>query len=101
MLVWFVPHPPEPSGCDRIRGLCLCTLSMWLLMFPSDLFAGQQGRVSGVSLSGVVHDTTGLVLPGAMVELGPAGAALARSTVSAADGTFVFLDIRVGPIAFA
>ena len=36
------------------------------------------------------------MLPGATVELGLAGAALTRSTVSAADGTFVFPDVRIG-----
>src|SRR5439155_22493765 len=45
---------------------------------------------------GIVRDATGLVLPGATVEIGPTGATLTRSTVSAADGTFVFQDVRVG-----
>jgi hypothetical protein len=49
------------------------------------------------SLTGVVRDSTGLVLPGATVELRQtAGSAPARSTVSAADGTFVFVDVPAG-----
>ena len=56
-----------------------------------------QSRVPGVALSGIVRDTTGLVLPGATVELRPAEPTLTRSTVSAADGTFEFSDVTVGP----
>src|SRR5258708_40240709 len=56
-----------------------------------------QGRATTVSLPGVVRDTTGLVLPGATVELRRQGeTAPGHSTVSAADGTFVFQDIGVG-----
>ena len=86
---------PRPLRSDGICRLCLFTLFTLLLMWPSDLFAGQ-GRAPGVPLNGIVRDTTGLVLPGATVELSLAGATLTRSTVSAADGTFVFLDVRVG-----
>jgi hypothetical protein len=44
----------------------------------------------------MVHDATGLVLPGATVELGPVGTPVNRSTVSGGDGTFVFPDVTVG-----
>ncbi|HEX7137445.1 MAG TPA: carboxypeptidase regulatory-like domain-containing protein [Vicinamibacterales bacterium] len=45
----------------------------------------------------MVRDSTGLVLPGATVELGSAGDPIAaRSTASAADGTFAFPDVPVG-----
>ena len=66
-----------------------------LLLFSTATFAAQ-GRSTGVSLSGVVRDSTGLVLPGATVDLAPVGGVLTRSTVSAADGTFVFPDLNVG-----
>src|SRR5436190_13568868 len=89
-------HPREPLGCDQIRGVWLCTLFASLSIFPSEVLVAQ-GRATGASLSGIVRDATGLVLPGATVELGPTGATLTRSTVSAADGTFVFPDVRVGP----
>jgi hypothetical protein len=57
-----------------------------------------QGRAPTVALSGIVRDTTGLVLPGATVELRRQGEATpTRSTVSAADGTFVLSDVRAGP----
>jgi hypothetical protein len=59
--------------------------------------AAGQGRPTGASLSGIVRDSTGLVLPGATVELGPPGNAVPlRSTVSAADGTFAFPDVGLG-----
>jgi len=49
----------------------------------------QSRAATGISLTGIVRDTTGLVLPGATVELG-LPAAPTRSTVSAADGTSSF-----------
>src|SRR5258708_443300 len=56
-----------------------------------------QGRATTVSLPGIVRDTTGLVLPGATVELRrQAEPTPTRSTVSAADGTFLFPDVSVG-----
>ena len=72
----------------------LCALFGLLMMSAPGAFAGQS---PAVGVSGIVRDTTGLVLPGATVELGPAGASTPlRSTVSAADGTFVFPDVGVG-----
>src|SRR5882672_5536267 len=67
-----------------------------LLVVPTKGVA-TQSRASGVSLAGVVRDSTGLVLPGATVELSRNEPALTRSTVSAADGTFVFPDVMSGP----
>src|SRR5580704_12986175 len=67
----------------------------WLFIVATANVAAQ-GRSHGVAISGSVRDTTGLVLPGATVELKPAEPALTRSTVSAADGTFVFPDVRAG-----
>ncbi len=95
MLVLYVPHAPKPLDSNWTRGVRLTTFFACLLLLPSDLCAGQ-GRGTAASLSGIVHDSTGLVLPGATVEIGQTGAALTRSTVSAADGTFVFPDVRVG-----
>jgi hypothetical protein len=73
-----------------------CSLVALLLTVPTANLTAQ-GRVPGVALSGSVRDTTGLVLPGATVELRLVEPALTRSTVSAADGTFAFADVRVGP----
>jgi hypothetical protein len=56
-----------------------------------------QGRVTTVSLPGIVRDTTGLVLPGATVELRRQAEPMPiRPTVSAADGTFLIPDLNVG-----
>src|SRR4029450_9538261 len=95
MLVLAVVHAPNSLDSDWTRGVCLTAFFACLLLSPPDLFAGQ-GRGMGASLSGIVRDSTGLVLPGATVEIGPTGAPLTQSTVSAADGTFVFPDGRVG-----
>ena len=74
----------------------LSALVSLLLVSASWAFAGQD-RAAGMPLSGIVRDTTGLVLPGATVELGAPGAsAPLRSTISASDGTFVFPDVVVG-----
>ena len=67
-----------------------------LLLAPAAA-AGGRAQAALASLNGVVRDSTGLVLPGATVELRPtAGSAPARSTVSAADGTFTFADVATG-----
>src|ERR1700693_5141813 len=85
----------EPAARKAVGLVRLITPFALLLIIPTGGFAAQS-RATGVPLSGIVRDTTGLVLPGAMVELGPAELALTRSTASAADGTFVFSDVRVG-----
>jgi hypothetical protein len=74
---------------------------LWLLaLFGLSLIPGTgaaQSRATGTSVTGVVRDSTGLVLPGAAVELRSSEDPTAvRSTVCAADGTFVFSGIRVG-----
>src|ERR1700694_305295 len=74
----------------------LTALFALLLSVPTRVFA-DQSIPPEVSLGGVVRDTTGLVLPGAAVELRPRERAPMRSTVSAADGTFVFPNVRAGP----
>src|SRR5450755_4325218 len=76
--------------------LRLCALVGSLLIVPAEAPAAQS-RATGVSLTGIVRDTTGLVLPGATLELKADEVALPRSTVSAADGTFVFPDVGAGP----
>ncbi len=74
----------------------LSTAFALLLLAPTVSFAAQHGA-TGVSLNGIVRDTTGLVLPGATVEVSALGQSPTRSTVSAADGTFVFPDLKAGP----
>src|SRR5471032_2676122 len=67
------------------------------LLINARVVSAIQVRAIGTSLTGIVRDSTGLVLPGAIVELrAPGQPTLARSTVSAADGTFVFQDVSVG-----
>ena len=59
--------------------------------------AAAQSRATSTSVTGIIQDTTGLILPGATVELkSAADATPARSTVSADDGTFAFPDVHVG-----
>ena len=67
-----------------------CCLIAWV-----PLLAAQRAAPAG-SIRGVVRDATGLVLPGATVELRLPGSTATRSAVSGADGTFDFLDVPVG-----
>ena len=53
---------------------------------------GQAGR----TLSGVVADTDGALVPGAHVTLRSAGSTQQRSTVTGADGHFSFSDVAAG-----
>jgi hypothetical protein len=55
-----------------------------------------QDHAISVSLSGIVRDASGLALPGATLELTSLARSPARSTVSAADGTFIFADVTLG-----
>ncbi len=66
-----------------------------LLIAWGPLLAAQRAAPAG-SVRGVVRDATGLVLPGATVELRLPGSTATRSAVSGADGTFDFLDVPVG-----
>src|SRR5258708_6032991 len=89
---------PEGTGLKpgTLRAIELCA---WLGAITIGVTGASaaQSRATTVSLAGVVRDTTGLVLPGATVELRRQGEpSPTRSTVSAADGTFVFPDVRVG-----
>src|ERR1700704_2299315 len=87
----------DTMGPSSVRLIWLSTLFAWALLAPTAMFA-KQDRPPDVSVSGEVRDTTGLVLPGATVQLESDGPPLLnRSTVSAADGTFVILDIGPGP----
>src|SRR5260370_22941913 len=88
--------PAVGQARGGLRAIWLCALFSWLPIVPTGVFAAQT-RAAGVSLNGIVRDSTGLVLPGATVELRPDEPAHTRSTVTAADGTFVFSDVRIGP----
>ena len=87
--------PGSISGHERVRSLW-CGALLGALWISASAVAAAQRAVTGVSLSGIVRDTTGLVLPGATVELTPGTAATVRSTVTAADGTFEFSNVPVG-----
>jgi hypothetical protein len=85
------------------NGSHLDAAPFWLIALVGVLLASapralaEQGPAAGIVLSGIVRDTTGLVLPGATVELGrPDASTPTRSTVSAADGTFALPDVRAG-----
>src|ERR1700687_4698689 len=88
--------PVEAALHTYVRLIRPCQLVASLLIVATGNLVAQS-RVPGVAFSGIVRDTTGLALPGATVELRLAEPALTRSTVSAADGTFEFPDVRVGP----
>jgi hypothetical protein len=88
--------PSEAAAAKGVGHVWLCTSLALLLVVPTQVSA-TQGRAGGVSLAGIVRDSTGLVLPGATVELLRDEPTLRRSTVSAADGTFVFPDVMIGP----
>jgi hypothetical protein len=85
--------PPPPTRKD-MGSLWVFALLASLLIATQEVGAAQS-HATGISLTGIVRDTTGLVLPGATVELA-LPAAPTRSTVSAADGTFVFPDVSGG-----
>jgi hypothetical protein len=90
-----VVFPPTKASCIGASFRFWALLSSVLLGVTGASAA--QGRVTTVSLSGIVRDTTGLVLPGATVELRrQAEPTPIRSTVSAADGTFLIPDVSVG-----
>src|SRR5258708_27487752 len=84
------------SPSRSAASLRLCALFGALAIGVTGASAAQS-RATTVSFPGTVRDTTGLVLPGATVELRRQGEPTpTRSTVSAADGTFVFPDVSVG-----
>ncbi|PYR76126.1 MAG: hypothetical protein DMF87_18870, partial [Acidobacteria bacterium] len=81
---------------SRVRFVVFCVAILGSSIVSARGVAAQ-GRAPSLSVTGIVRDVTGLVLPGATVELRPDGAGFARSTISAADGTFVFPGVRPGP----
>src|SRR5207253_9536842 len=81
---------------SRVRFVVFCVAVLGSSIVSARGVAAQ-GRAPSLSVTGIVRDVTGLVLPGTTVELRPDGAGFARSTISAADGTFVFPGVRPGP----
>ncbi|MGE5243420.1 MAG: TonB-dependent receptor [Betaproteobacteria bacterium] len=61
--------------------------------------AASQPRASGVSLTGVVVDSTGAVLPSAQVQLTSASGPVVMSTSTSATGTFTFGPLHPGRYA--
>jgi hypothetical protein len=53
--------------------------------------------VSSASITGVVIDPAGAVVPGAKVEVTQVNTGMVRTTVSAADGSYSFPNLPVGP----
>src|SRR5262245_12620502 len=75
-----------------LRGPALLCLAL-VLAFPS-ISAAQGGTTS--TLSGVVMDTAGGVVPGADITIKHKGTATSDSTVSNAEGAFSFPSLAVG-----
>ncbi|MBZ5601424.1 MAG: TonB-dependent receptor [Acidobacteriia bacterium] len=65
-------------------GLCLCA-GVWAQ------------AVSTSQISGVVQDSTGLVVPGATVTVTQTATGLTRTTTSGGDGSYVLPNLPVGP----
>src|SRR3989442_12536752 len=84
----------RPFGAPSSIRTCLVLIAL-LLGTPRALTA--QSGATSPSISGIVRDSTGLILPGATVDLWESqDRAPVASTVSAEDGTFVFLNLRPG-----
>ena len=66
----------------------VCALAA-VLAVSGSLFAQGSGQISGV-----VHDQSGAVVPGAKIAVTEAGTSVTRATVSEADGSFRFPDLR-------
>jgi len=80
----------------KMRGTSGCCLSIlglaFLLLIPGRLLA----QVGSAALSGVVRDTTGAVVPGAMATLTNQVSGAQRSATSNGDGLFTFSAIPSG-----
>src|SRR5262245_63157006 len=78
------------------RLLAIGLVLLALLLQP----AGQaRGQVTTATLYGVVHDTSGAILPGVNVTVTHEGTNLVRETVSDERGEFVLPALPAGPYA--
>jgi hypothetical protein len=66
---------------------------VWLLTTAP----GAAQAVAGSQVAGLVRDSGGGVLPGASIVITKTDTAMTRTTVTGADGTFVFPNLPVGP----
>src|SRR5262249_21282107 len=91
------PLPPDDSAPSREElemriPLMLAVLLGLLLPHP----AAAQSQITTGVIAGSVIDATGAALPGVTVEVRNLDTNLARTTVSGADGRFVFLQLPPG-----
>ena len=70
----------------------LGAMLVWLLASVASAQA-----VAGSQLAGVIKDSSGGVLPGALVTLVKTDTAMTRTATTGADGSFVFPNLPVGP----
>ncbi len=76
---------------QKVLKLSLC-FSVLALLFACTAF----GQTISATLSGVVHDTSGAVIPGANVKVTDTRTNLSFNTVTTVDGTFAFGSLQPG-----
>ncbi len=87
---FVVPHPSRPAApLLRIRLIVLCLLAAVALIMPR----GAQAQTTG-AIDGIVHDTTGALIPGAKVELISEQSKAVRTTTSNGEGYFTMNAIQ-------
>jgi hypothetical protein len=87
---------PRCSGRFSLRRTALATP---IVVFALGLFSAPQDATaqSTDQVSGVVTDSTGAVLPGALVKITNTDHDTVRTTVSKDDGSYVFPNLAIGP----
>src|SRR5262245_66019745 len=80
-----------------VRRCLLLTLFSLVTLFLATPDA--RGQVTTATLYGVVHDTSGAVLPGVSVTVTHQGTTLTRETVSDERGEFALPALPAGPYA--
>jgi len=68
---------------------------VWLLTVPVPQLWGQ--AVANAQIRGVVEDSSGAAVPNANVSATQTETAFVRTTVSAADGSYLLTNLPVGP----
>ena len=83
----------------RIGRFVFATCVAWILLVMSPVSDAHAQATSG-TIAGVVHDTTGAVLPGVTVEAAsPALIEKVRSAVTDSEGRYKIVDLRPGVYA--
>lgn len=80
---------------SKVRTLCTA-----LILVAASLLGVRSASaqaVAGSQVSGVVHDPSGGALPGVSVVMTKTDTGLVRTTVTGADGTYLFPNLPIGP----